>query len=1022
MPAFSSLVAQRLWENPAVVQQNRYPAHAPLHSYRSAADALARQYSQRRNLNGQWSFAYFEQPERVPDDITKATYVFDDQIEVPSNWQLQGYDRPIYTNIQYPFSEPAPTVPEANPTGVYRQTFELSAEDIAQQVRIIFDGANSTLFLYCNGDYVGLSKDSRLPAEFNLSPYVHEGSNTITAIVVRWSDGSFLEDQDMWWLSGLFRDVTLLIKPNLAIADYRVQTHLDAVYKDAVLDIETRLEGKLPARVVSVLAQLFDGDHLVCDSKVNVGTLPVDEHGGYPELAHHAITVENPKKWTDETPNLYTLVLSLLDAKGAVLDVERTSVGFRKVEIQNGQLTVNGKPLLIRGVNRHEHDPKRGHAVTREGMLQDVQLLKQMNFNAVRTAHYPNDERFYELCDEYGLYVIDEANIETHGMWPCSRLSEEPLWLNAYMERMTRLVLRDRNHPCVIIWSLGNESGVGKNHHAMYQWTKQTDPTRPVQYEGGGADTAATDIICPMYARVDTDLPHPAVPKWAIKKWLGLPGEQRPLILCEYAHAMGNSLGNFHKYWQAFRDYPRLQGGFIWDWVDQGLELQDGSGKPYYAYGGDFGDTPNDRQFCINGLMFPDRAPHPTVYEAKFCQQHLQFALQPGRQLAVLARSEYLFRHTDNEQLNWQVLQDGKPILSGHQVLDLAPGEQTRLTLADEVIAPKPGREYHLTVEVVSRHANAWSKAGHVMAHAQFELPMSMALSAAQTESTGFIALKEDKGYRITCEHAQWQLNAATGELSSWIKARGKEIIHRPPVDNFWRAPLDNDIGVSEAHHVDPNAWIARWQKAGLDRLERKLLRLDVSEHKHCIQAVAVQQYCVDEQPVIESHWIYQFFASGEWTLAVDVKLAKGLPPLPRVGIEFPVKDIKSTVSWFGRGPLENYPDRQVAALVGHYEADVSDFYTPYIFPSESGLRTDCRRADLAGFTVTGDFHLGVSRVSQRNLTDAKHTCDLVNDPCLYVRLDAEHMGVGGDDSWSPSAHPEYLLREKHYRYKLSFS
>jgi beta-galactosidase len=271
MPAFSSLVAQRLWENPAVVQQNRYPAHAPLHSYRSAADALARQYSQRRNLNGQWSFAYFEQPERVPDDITKATYVFDDRIEVPSNWQLQGYDRPIYTNIQYPFSEPAPTVPEANPTGVYRQTFELSAEDIAQQVRIIFDGANSTLFLYCNGDYVGLSKDSRLPAEFNLSPYVREGSNTITAIVVRWSDGSFLEDQDMWWLSGLFRDVTLLIKPNLAIADYRVQTHLDAVYKDAVLDIETRLEGKLPARVVSVLAQLFDGDHLVCDSKVNVG-------------------------------------------------------------------------------------------------------------------------------------------------------------------------------------------------------------------------------------------------------------------------------------------------------------------------------------------------------------------------------------------------------------------------------------------------------------------------------------------------------------------------------------------------------------------------------------------------------------------------------------------------------------------------------------------------------------------------------------------------------------------------------
>ena len=1022
MPAFSSLVAQRLWENPAVVEQNRCPAHAPLFSYRSATDALAKQHDNRRDLNGQWSFAFFDQPEQVPDDITESGYAFKQSIEVPSNWQLQGFDRPIYTNIQYPFSEPAPTVPTANPTGVYRQNFTLTADDIVQQVRIIFDGANSMLFLYCNGHYVGLSKDSRLPAEFDLTSYVAEGNNHITAIVLRWCDGSFLEDQDMWWLSGLFRDVTLLIKPALAIADYRIQTQLDGVYKDAVLDIETRISGKMPARVISVLAQLFDGDGLEVEQKNNVGSPPVDEHGGYTELARQRIMVEDPKKWTDETPNLYTLVLSLLDAKGNVLDVERTRVGFRDVDIHNGLLRVNGQPLLIRGVNRHEHDPKRGHAISKESMLADVKLLKQFNFNAVRTAHYPNHPYFYELCDEYGLYVVDEANLETHGMWPCSRLSEDPLWLNAYLQRMTRLVLRDRNHPCVIIWSLGNESGVGNNHHAMYQWTKQMDPTRPVQYEGGGADTAATDIICPMYARVDKDLPYPAVPKWAIKKWIGLPGETRPLILCEYAHAMGNSLGSVNKYWQVFRQYPRLQGGFIWDWVDQGIEQKDADGVLYYAYGGDFGDVPNDRQFCINGLVFPDRTPHPTAYEAKFCQQYLHFELGTGRQLSVSAHSEFLFRSTDNEYLNWQVLQDGKSILSGHCDLNLAPGESKKLTLAEEIIAPKPGREYHLTVQVVSKASNRWSKAGHVLAKAQFELPMSMHLVDKQPNETGFVSVKKDKTFRITCDKAQWQIDASSGELISWIRARGKEIIHKPMVDNFWRAPLDNDIGVSEAHQVDPNAWITRWHKAGLDRLQRKLLRVDINEQKSCAQAVVVQQYCLDGQPVIESHWIYQFFGTGEWTLAVDLNIAKGLPPLARVGIEMSVKDYQSDIRWVGRGPHENYPDRKTAALLGYYEAKVEDFYTPYIFPTESGLRTDCRQADIAGFTVLGDFHFGVSRFNQAALAAAKHTNELMPENCLYVRLDSEHMGVGGDDSWSPSVHSEYLLANKHYRYKLSFS
>jgi beta-galactosidase len=1019
MMSFSSLVQLRHWENPSVVQQNRIQAHAPLAAYSSSIDALERKSGNRRLLNGEWAFAYFEKPELVPDGIVTDEFTFCDTIHVPANWQMEGYDRPIYTNVIYPFEVKPPSVPTDNPTGVYRTCFTLSAEDVSQQTRIIFDGASSMLYLYCNGHYVGLSKDSRLPAEFDLSDFVKEGKNQVTAIVLRWSDASYLEDQDMWWLSGLFRDVSLLIKPPVSIADYCVQTELDACYRDATLIIDTRVNQ--PSMTgIGVLAELYDGASKLVSEQQTAGSITVDEHGGYPEIVQHRIAIKNPRKWTDETPELYQLVLSLIDEQGQVIDVEQASVGFRSVEINNGQLCVNGKAILVRGVNRHEHDPKTAHAIDRASMEADIKLLKQFNFNAVRTAHYPNHPAFYELCDQYGLYVVDEANLETHGVSPCSRLSEDPAWLTAYMERMIRLVLRDRNHPSVIIWSLGNESGVGKNHHAMYQWVKKTDSTRPVQYEGGGANTDATDIICPMYARVDQDQPFPATPKWAIKKWLGMPNEDRPLILCEYAHAMGNSLGCFDKYWQAFRQYPRLQGGFIWDWVDQGLLKQDENGRLFYAYGGDYGDKPNDRQFCINGLVFPDRTPHPTAYEAKYCQQYIQFELVESEKLLVSASSEFLFRATEHELLAWSVQEDGQVIQNGQLPLYLQPGETQYLTLAEHLPKAVAGKEYFLTLEVFTGEEECWVESGHLIAKAQFALPTCLSLPENRIPVSGSLAVEQAELINIQAENSSWQFDPNTGDLLHWYK-EGSEQLAASPVDNFWRAPVDNDISISESNQAAPGSWLHRWQQAGLDNLQAQLISFNLVKTDHQVLVDVTRVYQGNGQKVIQTCWQYRFFSDGRWVLRIDVIPAKGLPALARVGIELPLIDHDPLIEWFGRGPYENYPDRKSSALIGCYKASVDELFTPYIFPTESGLRCDCRKVRVGDIQVEGYFAFSVTRFNQKHLADVKHTNELTEDHCLYLRLDHAHMGVGGDDSWTQSVHEEFQLNKPVYYYQLMF-
>lgn len=1028
MTSISTVVARQDWQNPTVIQRNKVRAHSPLNGFSTLSDALSNTGQQRQLLNGEWDFCLYQSPEAVPDEALKNS--LPEQlasgwrtIPVPSNWQLQGVDKPIYCNVKYPFPVNPPFVPDENPTGCYRKVFNVCAEQLEKRNHIIFDGVNSAFHLWCNEQYVGYSQDSRLPAEFDLSSVLQQGDNTLFVMVIRWSDGSYLEDQDMWWMSGIFRDVTLLTKPTYCITDVFATPSLDACYRDGKVSVRTAIQA--PAGY-KVKIQLFDGEALVgTQSTETTDNRRIDEKGGWQDVVFQSVEIAEPKHWTAETPYRYRLVATLLDEQDCAIDIEAYDIGFRNVEMIKGQLCVNGKPLLIRGVNRHEHHPTRGHAVTEADMIEDIRLLKQNNFNAVRTAHYPNHPRWYSLCDEYGLYVVDEANIETHGMFPMGRLASDPQWAGAFMARYTQMVERDKNHPSVIVWSLGNECGHGPNHDAMYGWSKAYDPSRPVQYEGGGADTSATDIIAPMYARVDTDVVDEAVPKWSIKKWVSLPGENRPLILCEYAHAMGNSLGSFSDYWDAFRSYPRLQGGFIWDWVDQGLEKTDSEGTTYWAYGGDFGDTYNDRQFCINGLLFPDRSPHPSLFEAKYCQRQITASLQEtDNAYLVELTSEYLFRHSDNEQMIWELLENGVVVESGHEDALLAPQQSRRYSI-HPTHEHQSGAMYHINIKIVLKQSCSWAQAGHEMMAEQFAVanhvglaPQSIGVSLEESINV----VESEKTIQVKVNTSTFEVSKETGLISEW-QSNGKSVLALPLEDNFYRAPLDNDIGVSEVDNPDPNAWESRWQRSGVGKWQRTCAGVTQRTSIDDVRITVLFEYTYKDQVQAQTRWCYTIDNLGQLKVEVKVNFDEKLPPMPRVGLQLAIDPENGSdfVQWQGLGPFENYPDRCEGALYGLHKEPVDALHTPYIFPSDNGLRSHCHSLSTGHLTVSGDFHFAVSRFSQHQLAQAKHTNELQDSGYLYVFIDHAHMGVGGDDSWSPSTHDEFLLTKKQYRYEVCF-
>ena len=1006
------------WHNPGCFEINRLPAHVPLRSFQDENKARAGTAGSRTQLlDGEWQFRLFDCPEDVPLSWLTGDVHGSQPIEVPGNWQLQGYDKPIYTNVKYPFPVDPPRVPSENPTGCYSKVFNVPMSWLtAGRTRVTFHGVNSAFYLVCNAQFVGYSQDSRLPAEFDLTDFLHSGDNRIAVMVLRWSDGSYLEDQDMWWLSGIFRSVELLHKPDSHIADFRVSP-TRCLEQKACLVTEVAVAGTDEGALTSASAlhlRLYWEDTLVSEHVHRAGA----NIWGVDTKLTIELPIEAPKLWSHECPNLYRLTLTLLDATGHEIECEACNVGLREVEILGGLLRLNGEPLLIRGVNKHEHDPATGHAESLERVEQQLKLMKQNNFNAVRCSHYPHQPGFYDLCDRLGLLVVDEANIETHGMKPMNALAEDANWQAAFVSRGERMVQRDKNHPCIIIWSLGNEAGYGAAHDAMYAAVRKLDPSRPIQYEPGGSGTPVTDIICPMYARVDEDLWYPgatqAVP--SIMNWIQRPEESRPVILCEYAHAMGNSLGNFKDYWDAFRTQPRLQGGFIWDWVDQGLDCETEDGRHFWAYGGDFGDEINDRQFCINGLVFPDLSPHPALFEAKKVQQPFRLELLDRGPATLKVTSEHLFRSTDNEILIWRWMRDGVTEAEGRIHLDLAPGA-TELFKLPEPEANSGDLFLNLTIEQPTE--TAWADAGHVVASEQFVAHKRLlALSVVETPAT---FIQSDLAISIAASNSTWLINKRTGFIEQWI-LDGTEKFKKPLIDSVVRASLDNDIGISEVDRPDPNAWSSRWMAAGLWDLEHHLLSLEVDAEQGIV--LARHGYTFEGRAVLETFWRMSFSACGNLSISHEIAVEENVPPLPRIGLTVGLAchsaPGQTSVSWHGRGPHENYPDRKTAAHLGYWELPADDMHTDYIFPSDNGLRCDCSRLALADISVSGDFQFSVSSYDQTKLNAAKHPTELAPNDYLSLYLDGFHMGVGGDDSWSPSVKQPFQLGKKHYQWTVS--
>ncbi|MDO5112774.1 MAG: glycoside hydrolase family 2 TIM barrel-domain containing protein [Planctomycetia bacterium] len=1006
------------WENPKVFRINKEKPRATFFPFASREEALTFDKTKSpyvQSLNGQWKFHFAKNPESRPADFYKTDFDISQwaEIAVPGNWQVQGYDYPIYTNIPYPFKADPPNVPrDYNPVGSYKTTFVVPENWDGRNVFLQFEGVGTAAYIWVNGEKVGYTQDSRTTAEFNVTPYIRPGENQLAVEVYRYSDGSYLECQDFWRLSGIFRNVWLYAASPTQIRDFWAKPELDENYENAelVVDLDLRkLSGK--AKTVKAKAILLGDQELSAESD----WLTVDSEA----QTTVKIPVTNPKKWTAETPNLYPLVVELWDDENNLLDVTAIKIGFRKVEIRNGQLLVNGKVVHIRGVNRHEHDPDTAHYVREDTMIQDILLMKQHNFNAVRTCHYPDCPRWYELCDEYGLFLTDEANVESHGMgYGEKSLAKNPDWKEAHLDRNINMVERDKNHPSVIVWSLGNEAGDGDNFTACANWIRNRDRSRPVHYERaqGGANT---DIVCPMY-------PNP----YYCRDY-GSKEQTKPLIMCEYAHAMGNSTGNFDLFWDFAFDpaIKHYQGGYIWDWVDQGIRTAipaDGkmpmahhvpateAAKSFMAYGGDFGyvGVPSDDNFCCNGLISSDRTEHPGLEQVKFCQQPVKttlISLENGI-LKLNVKNRFDFIDLSDLQMQWRVTNLSEPVKI--DCPNLPAQESGEVTIDISSVKAK-----YITVEFVLRNNTPWANAGHVVAVDQFqvtEMPQPKF-----TLATDAVVAQEETSVTLQKGDVSYTFCKTSGKLVSWKKGE-TELLAEPMQPDFWRAVTDNDRG----NHAPKR--LAIWKEAA---------------KSWTIEKVNVEPGMVTfigKLPNVQASLDVVFKVGSKGELRVVLEYAhegeNKLPEMPRLGMALALTPGFENFKWCGRGPQESYWDRKNGMLFGHWKSTVTENFFPYSEPQETGNHIDTYFLKLAGekhsvqvFGVSGYeqkpwFSFNALHFSTEDLESHKHPWQLPLREETFLHIDYLQTGVGGNDSWGAQPLPQFKLTEKAYRFEFQMN
>jgi beta-galactosidase/beta-glucuronidase len=1003
------------WENHLVTGVNRL---APRTYFVPFADAdaallLDRDGSDRvQLLNGTWQFHLAPSPAEAPERFFKSSFDTSEwaEIEVPMSWQLAGHDYPHYTNTIYPFPIDPPRVPTENPTGSYRRTFTLPEEWAGRQVTLRFDGVDSAFTVWVNGAEIGFSKAARLPAEFDVTPHLQPGENTIAVQVVRWSDGSYLEDQDMWWLSGIFRDVSLIGVEPTHIHDLTVRTGLDAEYTDATLDLRVDVANGDGCTVDLTL--LGAAEQVVAEASTPVAD----------GVAAFSEPVAGPLKWSAEQPHLYTLLLTLKGSDGRVVEVVPCRVGFRKVEIRDGLFRVNGVAVKLKGVNRHDHHPDRGKAVTADSMLVDVLLMKRHNINAVRTAHYPNDPVFYDLCDRYGLYVIDECDIECHGFNKTadeSQLSQDPEWEAAYVDRMQRMVHRDKNHPSIVIWSLGNESGFGDNHRAMAAWAREADPTRPIHYERDSALTT-TDFFSSMYTSAEDCVRLAEAKETVTRHGHEFPPEltrDKPIILCEYAHAMGNGPGGFKEYWDAFWAHDRLQGGFVWDWMDQGIRQTTDDGREYFAYGGDFGDEPNDKNFLINGMVFPDQTPSPALIEHKKVIEPVLCEADDVAAGKIRVTNRHDFVSLDYLTVTWNLTIDGEVVQAGELELpQIAARSSAVVTVPfDMPQSVPPFADCRLNLSFALADDTLWADAGHEVAWAQFEVPAERVSAAAVPDTVPSLSCEETAtAVTLTGETFELVFDRVRGVITSWT-FNGQSVATAGPSFDFWRAPIDNDRIISAAWYGKRlNILQHRTDRVTCERLGDGAVRVTVAER--------IAPPIFAEGFLCET--IYTVHGTGDVTMDAHVVPQGEWGPIPRVGYTMTLPGALDQVAWYGRGPGECYCDSKQAGAFGLYALDVDELHTPYVYPQENGNRTDVRWVALAGegvgLFVTGQplFNFGASRFTTGDLARATHTCDLAPRDTITLHLDHRHHGLGSA-SCGPDVLSQYRLDPQEFRFTL---